>query len=87
MDAAGDLYIADTYAQQVLMYSVETHSDETYLGIYSVKTVLASTTSIVAGGFNFPGNIAVDSAGNLYVADTNNWLIRRVEPLAQDRVQ
>ena len=33
-----------------------------------------------AARFNFPSNLAVDSSGNLYVADENNHTIRKVTP-------
>jgi DNA-binding beta-propeller fold protein YncE len=31
-----------------------------------------------AGRFNSPGGVAVDDAGNIYVADTNNHCVRKI---------
>src|SRR4030081_2677334 len=55
-----------------------------------------STLSLLAGGnagfadglgggakFHNPNGIAVDPAGNLYVADTTNQLVRKIDPSAQ----
>ena len=33
-----------------------------------------------AARFNRPGGVALDSSGNLYVADTNNSTIRKISP-------
>ena len=34
-----------------------------------------------AARFNYPCGVAVDSAGNVYVADTGNYTIRKVTPV------
>ena len=34
-----------------------------------------------AARFNYPYGVAVDSAGNVYVADTDNDTIRKVTPV------
>jgi hypothetical protein len=39
-----------------------------------------------AARFSAPGDIAVDGAGNLYVADTDNHVIRRVAPVGNNWV-
>jgi DNA-binding beta-propeller fold protein YncE len=37
----------------------------------------ASTTTLVSSGLSHPNGIAVDSAGNIYIADTNNNAIKK----------
>lgn len=46
----------------------------------------AGTNDGVNGGaqFDFPGGIAMDNQGNLYVADTSNNTIRKVTPVGDD---
>jgi sugar lactone lactonase YvrE len=65
VDAAGNLFIADTFDQRVLEVSPS--------GI--VTTVVGP-----AAGLNYPQGVAVDAAGDLYIADTNNHRVRRVSP-------
>jgi sugar lactone lactonase YvrE len=53
-----------------------------------VVTTLAGTAGFsgsadgtgVAASFNFPSGVAVDGAGNVYVADTGNHTIRKITP-------
>jgi len=75
VDAAGNVYVADT-------------NNHTIRKITSagVVTTLAGTAGSIestdgtgaAARFNYPGGVAVDAAGNVYVADTINHLIRKI---------
>jgi uncharacterized protein (TIGR03437 family) len=75
LDSAGNLYIADTNNSRIRMVSG---------GI--INTVAGNGNFVFSGdggpatsaSLNFPGAVTLDSAGNLYVADTNNNRIRRV---------
>lgn len=36
-----------------------------------------SCSTFVSGGFNWPGDVAVDSSGNVYVSDTDDFVIKK----------
>ena len=84
LDGAGNLYIADTYnslirkvnAQTSVITSVAGYTTTTYCynnGGYSGDGGLATKAQL-----NTPNAVAVDGAGNLYIADTYNSVIRKV---------
>ena len=81
VDSAGDVYIADYFHSRVRKVDAAT-------GI--ITTVAGNSTSAGLGGFsgdggpatsaalNSPTGVAIDSAGNLYIADYGNARIRKV---------
>ncbi len=76
LDAAGNLYIADTANHRIRQLSPS--------GIITTVAGNGSFSFSGDGGpatgaaLHFPGGLAVDVAGNLYIADTNNERIRKV---------
>jgi sugar lactone lactonase YvrE len=76
IDASGNLYVADARNNKIRKI--------TPAGV--VSTLCGSGTTGAADGtgtaasFSYPAGIAVDSAGNLYVADVDNSEIRKVTP-------
>ncbi|HSU61069.1 MAG TPA: choice-of-anchor D domain-containing protein [Bryobacteraceae bacterium] len=78
IDAIGNIYIADSLNQVVRQVSVSTGTVRTIAG------VAFGTGPIVDGGqatqtpLNNPAAVAVDGAGNVYIADQGNNAIRKV---------
>jgi sugar lactone lactonase YvrE len=76
VDASGNLYIADRSNHRVRKVDTD-----------GVITTVAGTGSASFGGdrglatqaqLSFPSDVTIDNAGNLYIADTSNNLIRKV---------
>ena len=75
VDSAGNVYIADTFnhtIRKITPGGVVT----TLAGLAGVSGSADATGS--AARFNSPRGVAVDSAGTVYVADTNNHTIRTI---------
>jgi sugar lactone lactonase YvrE len=84
LDRAGNLYIADS----------DPFSTPPHARIRKVDAQTKTITTIAGGAVGYagdggpatqahldgPADMVVDSAGNLYIADTNNGAIRRVDP-------
>ena len=78
VDSAGNLYIADSYASQVL--KVSTAGTVTVVagnGTPGYSGDGGPATSAALGA-DSPQGISVDSAGNIFIADTQNSVIREV---------
>ena len=77
VDSSGNVYVADTYNHTIRKVTPG-----------GVVTTLAGSAGVVgsadgtgsAARFNQPGGVAVDSSGNVYVADFYNHTIRKVTP-------
>jgi sugar lactone lactonase YvrE len=77
VDASGNLYVADAFTDTIRKIASSG----------AVTTVAGSSTirghadgSGTAALFNYPTGVAVDSSGNLYVADSFNDLVRKITP-------
>jgi len=77
VDSSGDVYVADRDSNRIRKI---TEDD----GTWEVSTLAGSGTAGYQDGaaataqFNFPANVAVDSSGNVYVADAGNGRIRKI---------
>ncbi len=71
-DAAGLMYISDGNNHRVQVYNVS-GATPVYVRTIGVTGVPKSDNT----GFNYPGTIAFDSLGRLYVVDANNYRIQR----------
>ena len=64
------LYVVDSARHQVVVFDTEGNVD---------FTIGSGSSSTVLGSFNVPTNIAVDSSGRLYIADSMNFRIQVLE--------
>ena len=86
VDATGDIYLTDTINSMVQRLQ--------RTGTNWVETLVAGNESISghadgtngSATFNAPAGIAVDGSGALYVADSGNNLIRKIQPIGTNWV-
>ena len=79
VDAAGSLYIADQFNQRVRKVSAGQNTITTVAGTGSVG-FSGDGGPATAAALNYPQGVAVDAAGLLNIADTQNNRIRKVGP-------
>src|ERR1019366_754381 len=77
VDASGNLFIADTYNNLVREVSAS-GMITTVAGGGSPAGGLGDGGPATSASLNQPFGIAVDASGNLFIADTNNFLVRKV---------
>jgi sugar lactone lactonase YvrE len=78
VDGAGNLYIADTYNYVVRRVSAQDQSINTIAGS-NTPGYSGDNGAATSAQMGRPFRIAVDTAGNTYIADFDNAVIRRVD--------
>ena len=77
VDSIGNLYIADTHNHRIRMVIAGTGIITTIAGS-GVAGFSGDQAQAVLGRFNLPTALALDGAGNLDIADSNNHRIRQL---------
>ncbi len=75
VDSSGNLYIADTYNNRIRKVAGGSINTVAGNGTHSYSGEGSAATS---GELYYPQSAAVDSSGNLYIADTDNCQIHKV---------
>ena len=78
LDGAGDLYIADTGNNTVRKIAASTGIITTVAGNGLIGSV-GNGSAATSAELNQPQGVTVDVSGNLFIADTSNHLIRKVD--------
>lgn len=78
VDTAGNVYVADSNNNMIRKIT-PAGAVSTLAGTNTAWGFLNGTGT--AATFNWPQGIAVDTAGNVYVADTSNHAIRKITPV------
>ena len=77
VDSAGNVYIADTYNHRIR--KIDSAGTITTIAGRGVLSFGGDGGPAAEAALNYPGGVAVDSAGNLYIADMGNNRIRKVD--------
>ena len=77
VDAAGNLYIADTYNSCIR--KAATNGIITTVAGNGLQGYSGDGGPAIIAILDYPENVAVDAAGNLFIADCNNNCIRKVD--------
>lgn len=85
LDGNGDLFIADSKhnrIREVLGVAKGTYAAGAMITVAGDGAAgpAADAADATKAPLNVPGGVAVDGAGNLYIADTNNNVVREVSP-------
>jgi sugar lactone lactonase YvrE len=78
-DASGNLYIADTQNHAVRRVDAASGLISTFAGTFGSGGYAGDGSAATVAQLNGPESVALDAGGNLYVADTGNSVIRRVD--------
>jgi NHL repeat len=79
-DSAGNVYVADTFNFTIRKIT-PAGAVTTFAGSPGFYFGGSADGTGSAAQFNYPGGVATDSAGNVYVADTSNNTIRKITPV------
>jgi sugar lactone lactonase YvrE len=75
---AGNVYVADTNNHKVRRFTIG-GTISTFAGTGTLGFA-GDGGAATAAQLNYPGGVAVDAAGNVFIADTSNDRVRRVDP-------
>ena len=73
--SSGNIYVADSQNNRI----IKLNSSGTVLAIYGQTTGAFADGNGTAARFNYPEGLAVDNNGIVYVADTQNQRIRKID--------
>jgi streptogramin lyase len=82
VDASHNTYIADTYNHRIRKVDGKTGIITTVAGIGS-KGFSGDGGPATSARLRYPFNVFLDSAGNIYIVDTYNYRIRKVDAATQ----
>ncbi|MGP0019574.1 MAG: hypothetical protein ACLPHP_13465 [Candidatus Sulfotelmatobacter sp.] len=87
LDAAGDIFIADTFNNAVREVTAATGVIQTVAGTLGTRGYSGDNGPATSALLDTPYGVFVDSFGNIFVADTDNSAIREVVAVNNNSIQ
>ena len=78
IDTSGDLFIADTNNQVIRKLVISSKALSIVAGTLGSAGYTGDGNVATTATLNYPQGIAVDSAGDLFISDSNNYVVREV---------
>ncbi len=78
VDAAGNLFISDTYNNVIREVNAVTQAITTVAGMYGQQGDGGDNGPAATASVGFPGAIALDAAGDLFIDEADNGVIREI---------
>lgn len=78
LDSSGNLFIGDPYNCVVRKFVLSSKTLSTYAGLLSSCGYSGDGGAATSAQLYYPSGVAADSAGNLFIADSQNCVVREV---------
>jgi len=78
VDGSGDIFIADTNNFAIREVAASGVNITTVAGTRGVEGYSPNGTLAISAELNYPSNMVVDGSGDIFIADTDNFVIREV---------
>lgn len=86
VDSSGNLYVADRGNNEIRKIDTTSNMVSLFAGSSGGTAGSGNNAVGTSATFDAPSGIAIDSSGNLYVSDTNNFEIRMIVPTGTNAV-
>ncbi len=80
LDSSGNLYIADSFHSVIEKQNLQTGTFSIIAGISSVFAAPSPSLPATQSGLYLPEAVAVNSAGDVYIADAGNHVVEELSP-------
>ena len=87
LDASGNIYIADSFSNAIREVSVTTGVIQTVAGTLGQRGYSGDNGPATSALLDTPGALFVDSFSNIFIADTDNSVIREVVAVNSNTIQ
>ena len=87
LDAAGNIYIADSFSNAIREVNTTTGVIQTVAGTLGQRGYSGDNGPATSALFDTPGALFVDSFSNIFIADTDNSVIREVVAVNSNTIQ